>query len=110
VGDLIEALEGHNREARVVLGTQPNYPFECGIDGVVTRKDGDPEAMKCDDCGGTLKVGKATFLGVELHDAIVCDDCGTKKSLAESDERPDDVFILESGQIRYASSKLWDAS
>ena len=103
MGDLIEALQGHNPEARVVLGTQPNYPFECGIDGVVTRKEGDPDAFKCEDCEGFMVENDE---GTQLE----CTRCPSHKPIAGADERPDDVFILESGQIRYASSKLWDAS
>ena len=41
VKDLIEMLQGCDPEATVLLGTQPSWPFEVGIEGVVQRSDFD---------------------------------------------------------------------
>jgi hypothetical protein len=39
VQELIRELRDHDPDATVLIGTQPSYPFEHGVAGVVQRSD-----------------------------------------------------------------------
>jgi hypothetical protein len=56
VKDLIEALEDCNPEAEVLLGTQPNYPFEYSIDMVIERSDIDDDDPNPDTDSGDVLI------------------------------------------------------
>lgn len=43
VHELIEHLRHCKPDARVYLAVQPDYPFECYLEGVVTRQDFDDD-------------------------------------------------------------------
>jgi hypothetical protein len=55
VNELIKILKDCDPNAEVVLATQPRYPFEYAVDGLVVREemaDGDEEETWGDGCHG----------------------------------------------------------
>lgn len=87
VGELMMELERFDEGAEVMIAMQPNYPFECSITGVVSRREADPDFEDEDEDEAEAKRHRDTFA---------------------SDGKGSDVFILEGGQVRYGSRKLWD--
>jgi len=82
LGELLEAveelIEAHGADVEVRMATQPNYPFEWSIGGVVAV---DPsESDEDDDEGSDAPSGDGEVI----------------------------VYILEGSQLGYASKRLWD--
>lgn len=82
VGELIELLEQYDDGAEVRLMTQPSWPFEHSISGVIARDEIERDEDDEDDDGP----GR-TFDGAPNGD--------------------DDVFILEGSQVCYGSKEAW---
>lgn len=78
VRELLERLRDCSPDAEVRIMTQPSWPFENSISGVVERREfSDP--------------------GAELAEHCTAEHCTL-----------DDVFILEGRQLRYGSKKAWE--
>lgn len=91
VAELMEFLERCDPEAEVMLGIQPSWPFEHRIKGVVVRRDFvEPEY---DEEGKEIEPPP-----VDRH----------RDSFATAGQ-PDDVFLVEGGQIRYGNKAMFDA-
>lgn len=67
VGELIARLEACDPEARVLVLSQPSWPFECALAGVAVREDfedaDDAERRPTDVClleGTQLRYGNKT--------------------------------------------------
>jgi len=80
VAELIEELEQHDENAEVILVTQENWPFENALRGVTCRN-----AIHPDDEEGN---GGGDFDGM--------DNAG-----------PNDVILVEGGQLRYTTKAWW---
>jgi hypothetical protein len=80
VAKLIKILEAMDPDGEIFLASQPNWPFEYTITGVVTREDMLAEGDSEDD---------PTY------------DDGTA---------PTDVLIVEGQQLRYGSKLAWIAA
>jgi hypothetical protein len=84
VGELIDMLSDYDDAAEVRLMTQPSWPFEHSISGVVSRDeiecDPDDEPADASNAGRTFDGGRN----------------GTG-----------DVFILEGSQLCYGSKQAW---
>jgi hypothetical protein len=79
VGELIELLQDKDPNAKVFVMMQENWPFECGVHGVVDR----------------LEMGEFD----DEDDAPLSDGNGQKA--------PTDVFIVEGRQVRYGNRAAW---
>ena len=95
VGELMSLLEDLDPDATVRIMMQENWPFECAVDGVVTR-----DMLGNPDCDCDRRIG-------EPHD----DECMAAET--NDDEYPDglqanDVFIVEGRQERYGDKRAWE--
>jgi hypothetical protein len=79
VRELIKILNDCDPDAEVLLASQPNYPFEYAVAGVVTRED---------------------FLDQD-------DSEGDEPELPNG-ERLDDVLLCEGQQLRYGDREAWN--
>ena len=84
VAELIERLEDMDPEAEVLFISQPHWPFEYSIDGLVTRAE------------------------VEEVDNDRHDDEPGKREYRDG-ESANDVLLVEGRQLRYGSKSAWDA-
>jgi len=82
VKELIEILEDLDHDARVLIMTQANWPFENDVVGVAVRED------ICDDD----------------------DDHDRAEPQYERGTAGNDVFIVEGQQLRYGSKAAWSAA
>jgi hypothetical protein len=74
VKELIEVLQDLEPDAQVLIASQPNWPFEIELSGVVTRAECDAPDEGCEEPRRT--------------------DAGLA---------PSDVFLVEGQQLRYGS-------
>lgn len=96
VQNLIRMLEDLDPEAEVRLAIQPSYPFEHRLGGVRYRSK-NQEAI--DDIHEAMRGGELTEEEKEeASDRLL--------ELDETDEKI--VYLLEGGQIGYASRNLWN--
>lgn len=84
VSELIAMLNDQDPNAEVLIMSQPNWPFEIEVDGVVSREQIVEEAKARKD-----------------YDED--DDCASYR-----DGGPNDVFLVEGNQLRYGSKLAWD--
>ena len=87
VQELIEYLEDCDENANVYIGSQPAWPFEYDITGIVTRGD----------------VWKAH----ERELAAEEDSYGEDREDDRGEILKTDVFILEGTQLRYGDKYMW---
>jgi hypothetical protein len=87
VRELIEMLEDCDPEADVLMMSQPSWPFEWSIDGVISRDEIPSEEPDEDE---------------EEDDDEDEDDDDER-----ANGRKNDVFILEGRQLRYGSKAAW---
>ena len=83
VGELIEMLENYDPEAKVLLMTQENWPFENALVGVTSRE--------------------------EMHDDGEDEDDAEPQRDTSGELAPSDVFLVEGQQLRYGSKAAWHA-
>jgi hypothetical protein len=76
VKELIEVLKELEPDAEVLIASQPNWPFELELSGVVTRAE-------CD----------------------APDEDGKEERCWEGELAPTDVFLVEGQQLRYGSKR-----
>ena len=86
VQELIEILENMDPDATVLLATQPAWPFEYSIEGVVTRWD---------------------FTEFDPHNRF---EHMTNDGGLGSDPVSSDVLLLEGTQLRYGTKAAWEAA
>jgi hypothetical protein len=84
VGELIEMLENYDPEAKVILMTQENWPFENALVGVTSREEMHDDGEDEDDDVATQRDGSGELA-------------------------PSDVFLVEGQQLRYGSKAAWHA-
>jgi len=84
VRELIELLEGMDADAEVLFVSQPSWPFEYSIDGVVERRN------------------------VRDEDEDYDDDEDEAEASYRDGEKANDVFLVEGRQLRYGSKNVWD--
>jgi len=84
VGELIEMLENHDPEAKVLLMTQENWPFENALVGVTSREEMHDDGEDEDDDAAPQRDGSGELA-------------------------PSDVFLVEGQQLRYGSKAAWHA-
>ena len=80
VRELIALLEDMDPEATVLIASQPSWPFEYSVAGVVAR-----EEVRDEDAD---EEGERTY---------------------ERGTAGNDVFIVEGDQLRYGSKTVWGA-
>lgn len=78
VHELIALLEQYEPDADVLIMSQPSWPFEYDIDGVVERRE------------------------------IMSEDDDDEIDVSGRDGMPSDVFILEGSQLRYGNKNAWN--
>lgn len=86
VKDLIEFLQDCDEDADVLLGIQPGWPFEHRVRGVVLRSD----FQDCEEEEGS-------------------EDSSLEEYSFVTKGRPNDVVLVEGGQIRYGHRDMFDA-
>lgn len=83
VGELLELLEGVDQDAEVRLATQPSWPLQYKVRGVVTPDDvREASEEMCQECG--------YFNGCHKDECPVADE--------EPEEIPNIVYIVEGNQ------------
>ena len=87
VNELIDILQGMDPDASIFIMRQMNWPFECSLAGVATRKkmlehDGELYDEEGEECDGDDEYGTAA----------------------------NDVFLVEGKQIRYGSKTAWQVA
>jgi len=84
VRELIEKLQSlENQDAEIRIMSQPGWPFEYDVDGVVTREE-ITQAQKEEE-------------GEDWEE-----ECQNEE------KNPDDVFLVEGSQLCYGDKKAWD--
>lgn len=83
VRELIELLEDQDPDAEVLLMSQPNWPFELGVEGVTTRDQ---------------------MLRADREDR---DENDEREGPLDQGTARNDVFIVEGDQLRYGSKTAW---
>lgn len=110
--ELKRILEEYEDDAEVFIMEQPNYPFECHVDGVISRLDiihaGDDDEIgdELEDLSAEEKLAwyeKQQERKKENRDHPWRD----RWSMGDQDLPDDDVFILSGSQIRYGSRFAW---
>ena len=79
VGQLKDLLEGYEDDMEVRIASQPNWPFEYGIRGVVSRSEVDEEDPDEEED--------------EERDPSAPEDC---------------LFIVEGRQLCYGNKNIWN--
>lgn len=82
VRELIAVLEEQDQDARVLIMSQQNWPFENGVHGVAVRSEIEASDDDEDDAPHAVRDGRAQS----------------------------DVFIVEGSQLRYGSKAAWDVA
>ena len=88
-------LEDLDPDATVRIMMRESWPFECKVDGVVTR-----DMLGDDECDCDRKIG-------EPHDEE-CLAAGRGDDEYEDGLMGNDVFIVEGRQERYGSKRAWE--
>ena len=95
VAQLRELIADLPDETEVRLATQPNYPFENWITGVNLVH---PDAEDLIQIAGSLSAG----------DLTPEEEAEARSQHNELMAKPEILYILEGGQIGYASRELWE--
>jgi len=113
IRELIELLEGYDDDLEVRIASQPSWPFENSISGVVSRYDYEPEAYckvreahspsEAEDYGGQWFI-----IGEEGEVEAAFETYDEAVEEAGRGEKENCVFIAEGRQICYGSKNVWD--
>ena len=90
VSELIELLEEQDPDAEVLVMMQQNWPFECSLAGVTTRKE-ILRAERDEDGDGD-------------------EDDEDEEPRLERGTAKNDVFLVEGEQLRYGSKTAWSVA
>ena len=102
VQELIALLENCDPEAEVTFASQPNYPFEYSITGVVLREDVVREDAQADPDYGDDDEPL-------VFDAEAYDYGEHNLGWASQPKQGTDVILVEGRQLSYASRNIWNA-
>jgi hypothetical protein len=106
VYELIELLQEFDPEADVFLGTQPSYPFEHTIAGLVERREFALHEM-------LQELEYALPEDIRERDVMVAEwenDPDYGQDFHGRQQQGNDVLILESQQTCYGNRDAWDAA
>lgn len=87
VSHLIELLSDCDPDARVLIGSQPSWPFEWSIAGITLREDFDEGDKGGDEDYGTFNL---------------------RDGRSDESKRGSDVILLEGAQLAYGSKDMWN--